>query len=382
MKIFHLITDLNTGGAETSLYRLLGGMERAQFESQVVSLIPPGPLGKKIAGLGIRVRNLGMTPGRPTLAALTRLTGWLRTEQPDLLQTWLYHADLLGLLAARMAGVRRVVWNLRNSEMELSQYRRLSGLVVRACAYLSPFPQAVICNSRAGQEFHTRFGYHPRRWVVIPNGIDTRAFHPEPEAYQQLRRELGLPLGVILIGQVARYDPMKDQACFLKAAGTLLRSGSPAHFVLIGEGVTDMNPALTEIIRSQGLAGRVHLLGRQDDISRYEAALDVFASASAFGEGFPNVVAEAMACGIPCVVTDVGDSAFLVGGTGLVVPPQDPAALAAAWQKLLSSGEAARRELGALARKRVEENFSIEKTLAAYQKLYLGLVRDAQEKAV
>jgi len=381
MKVLHLITDLNTGGAETSLYRLLGGLERAEFDSQVVSLIPPGPIGEKIAALGIPVRTLGMAPGRPTPAALARLTGWLHADPPDLLQTWLYHADLLGILAARMAGVRRVMWNLRNSEMQLSQYRRLSGLVVHLCACLSGWPQVVISNSRAGQDFHARFGYHPRRWAVIPNGIDTRLFRPNPQAYAWLRSGLGLPPEELLVGQVARYDPMKDQAGFLRAAGELVRSGSPAHFVLIGHEVTDANPALTAAAREAGLAGRVHLLGRQDDIGRYEAALDVLVSPSAFGEGFPNAVAEAMACGVACVVTDVGDSAYLVGETGRVVPPSDPSALAAACGALLADANE-RGALGAAARRRIEANFSLERTVAAYRQLYLGPGGDAQGKAV
>jgi glycosyltransferase involved in cell wall biosynthesis len=374
IKIFHLITDLDTGGAETSLYRLLAGMDRERFDSQVVSLIPPGLLGGKIRALGIPVRSLDMQPGRPSLAALFQLTGWLRHDKPDLLQTWLYHADLLGILAARVARVPVVVWNIRNSEMDLVQYRRLSGQVVRLCARLSAWPQAVISNSQAGREFHAGFGYHPSRWEVIPNGIDINIFRPDPEAYRSLRRELGLAPETILIGQVARYDPMKNQAGFLAAAGELLRTGREAHFAMVGQGVTEENATLLEVVRRQGLTGRVHLLGRQDDMPRFEAAMDILTSASAFGEGFPNVVAEAMACGVPCVVTEVGDSALLVGGSGKIVPPRDPHAIVSAWQELISCGENGRRSLGESARQRVAEYFSLDQTIAAYQALYEELI--------
>jgi glycosyltransferase involved in cell wall biosynthesis len=373
-KILHLITDLNTGGAEISLYRLLAHLDRARFESQVVSLVRVGPVAEKIRGLGIPVRSLDLEAGRPTLAALFRLTGWLRGERPDLLQTWLYHADLLGLLAAKAAGVRRVAWNIRNSEMDLSRYRRLSGLVVRACARLSGWPQAVISNSEAGRDFHARFGYHPRRWAVIPNGIDLEAYRPDPQARLEIRRELGLEARAVLIGQVARYDPMKGQELFLRAAGKLVRAGADVHFAMVGQEVTPDNPALAEVIRQEGLEGRVRLLSRREDTPRIYAALDILASPSVFGEGFPNVVAEAMACGVPCTVTDVGDSALLVGETGRVLRPGEPEALAAAWQELVSAGPGARQALGEAARQRVAERFSLEKTIAAYQELYEQLL--------
>ncbi len=373
IRIFHLITGLNTGGAEFSLYRLLAGMDRRLFESQVVSMIPVGPVGERIRLQGIPVRSLDLPPGRATRLALYRLGGWLRQEKPDILQTWMYHADLLGLLAARIAGLNTVVWNVRNSGMDASQYRPLLRIVVRLCAWLSGRPQVVISNSKAGREFHTRLGYHPRRWLVIPNGIDLAAFKPDPRARTGLRRELGLEPGAILIGQVARYHPMKSQADFLRAAGRLARDGIQAHYVMAGDGVATGNSILAETIRQEGLEGRVHLLGRRDDIAFVEAGLDILASASMFGEGFPNVVAEAMACGVPCVVTDVGDSAYLVGETGIVVPRGNPARLAAAWKDLVAAGPEKRTEIGAAGRRRVAERFSLDKTVLAYQDLYSEL---------
>ncbi len=382
LRILHLITDLDTGGAEVSLYRLLSGMDRSRFENQVVSLIPPGPLGGKVAALGIPVRSLGLRPGHATPAALFRLAGWLRRDRPDILQTWLYHADLLGLLAARLARVPVVAWNLRNAELDMTRYRRLSGLVLRTCALLSGAVQVVVSNSQAGRDFHARIGYHPPRWEVIPNGIDTHLFQPDPQARLIVRGELALAPEALLVGQVARFDPMKNQAGFLQAAGALTRRGVRAHFVMAGEGVTPQNEALTALVEREGLAGRVSLLGRLEQPQRLEAALDVLSTAS-LAEGFPNVVAEAMACGVPCAVTAAGDSAFLVGETGRVVPPGDPDALASAWQDLLDAGPEARRRLGEAARRRIAEHFSLERTVAAYQELYTLLAdRAAGGKAV
>lgn len=377
IKVLHLITDLDTGGAEVSLYRLLAGTDRTQFDNQVVSLIPVGPVGEKIRALGIPVRSLDLQPGRPTLSALFRLAGLLHREKPAILQTWLYHADLLGLLVAKMVRIPAVVWNIRNSEMDFSKYRRLSGIVMAACARLSSWPQAVISNSRAGQDFHTRFGYHPARWIIIPNGVDTRVFKPDREAYLGVRRELGLAPETILIGQVARFDPMKDQASFLRAAGQFVQSGSNAQFVMIGQDVTSENVSLAEIIRREGIEDRVHLLGRREDMPRLNAALDILVSSSS-GEGFPNVVAEAMASGVPCVATDVGDSAHLVANTGIVVPPRNPQALAAAWAELLSLTASERFALGQQARQRIIQHFSLEKMVQAYARVHRDIIGAAE----
>jgi glycosyltransferase involved in cell wall biosynthesis len=373
IKILHLITGLNTGGAEVSLYRLLGHMDHSRFENRVISLIPVGEIGEKIRALEIPVTSLGLRPGQFSLAALWSLVRELRSERPDILQTWMYHADLLGLLAAKLSGIQQVVWNIRSSNMDTSQYRKLTGLVIRLCSWLSGLPRAVIVNSHAGQEFHADFGYHPRRWVLIPNGMDLDRFRPDEDARRSVRAEFGLDLQTVLIGMLGRYDPMKGHPDFLHAAGLLTRSGVDAHFLLAGQAVSPDNETLKALILEEGLAGRVHLLGRREDIHRLDAALDILAMSSVFGEGFPNVVAEAMACGVPCAVTDVGDAVFLVADTGRVVPPRDPAAMADAWMTLVRSGAEYRHRLGESARRRVVENFSIENTVTAYEAFYSEL---------
>jgi glycosyltransferase involved in cell wall biosynthesis len=373
IKILHLITGLNTGGAEVSLYRLLGRMDRSRFENRVISLIPVSDIGDKIRALGIPVTSLGLRPGQISLAALWSLTRELRSERPDILQTWMYHADLLGLLAAKLSGFQPVVWNIRSSNMDTSQYKKLTGLVIRLCSWLSGLPRAVIVNSHAGQVFHTGFGYHPRRWVLIPNGMDLDLFCPDEDARRSVQAEIGLDPQTVLIGMHGRFDPMKGHADFLHAAGLLTRSGVDAHFLLAGQAVSPDNETLKALVLEEDLAGRVHLLGRRDDIHRLDAALDILALSSLYGEGFPNVVAEAMACGVPCTVTDVGDTAFLVADTGCVVQRHDPAALAEAWRSLVRSGPEYRHRLGAAARQRIVENFSLSKTVAAYENLYSEL---------
>jgi len=304
IKILHLITDLNTGGAEKMLSRLLSGMDRERFENQVVSLIPLGAIGAEIRALGIPVFSLRMQPGRPTLLGLLRLVRLLREKRPDVLQAWLYHANLLGLIAARLAKVEKVIWNILASNADMSRYRRLSGWTLTVGALLSGWPDAVVINAQAGREYHIRQGYHPRRWVLIPSSVDLDQFKPNPGAHLSLCQELVLVPETVLIGLVARFDPMKDHENFLAAAGQLVKIDSEVHFVLTGSGVTAGNSQLFGLIERENLFGRVHLLGYRQDVTDLTAALDI-ATSSSYSEGLPTMVVEAMACSVPCVVTDV-----------------------------------------------------------------------------
>ena len=372
IKILHVISSLDVGGAEMVLYRLVKNMNAARFENQVVSLIHPGKVGEKIQALGLRVFSLEMRSGHPDLGGLVKLAGLLRRESPDLLQTWLYHADLLGLLAARTAGVP-VLWNIRSSNMDMSHYRRLSGMVLKVCIRLSGWPAAVVVNSSAGQAFHEHLGYHPRRWVYIPNGIDTDQFRPDLSARTALRNELGLASDALLIGLIARFDPMKDHENFMLASGLLAAKEPDVHFVLAGNEVDSLNPFFGNYLERNELRGRLHLLGQREDMPNLMAALDIV-SLSSYGEGFPNTIAEAMSCGTPCVVTDTGDSAYLVEKTGIVVAPKDPQALAEGWQQMIALGTAGRKALGAAARRRIQQNFQQDEITRQYERLYESLM--------
>jgi glycosyltransferase involved in cell wall biosynthesis len=350
-------------------------MDRRRFAHTVVSLTNAGGLGPSIAALGVRVHQLGMRRGIPDVRAVWHLARLIRRERPDVLQTWLYHADLLGLVAGRLAGVRPIIWNVRCSDMDMRRYSWSSRLPRWLLSALSALPAAVVVNSERGRQAHERLGYRPRRWVVIPNGIDVMRFRPDPDARARLRQELGLPLSARLIGMVARYDPMKDHATFLRAAAELLRNRTTRakvdlRFVGVGRDVMWDNPNLAALGQDLGLRGHVHLLGERDDVERLLPALDLATLSSLFGEGWPNVVGEAMACGVPCVVTDVGDAGTIVGETGRVVPPGDPSTLARAWAELLALPDGQRQALGAAARERIATHFSLEQVVRKYEDLY------------
>ena len=372
IKILHLITGLDLAGSQMMLVNLLRGMNRERFDSVVVSLQDGGPRRSEVESMGIPVFSLGVGRGVPNPAGLLRLLRLVRRERPDVLQSWLYHADLLGLVAARMSRVPACAWNIRTSDMDMARYSTISRLVFASLPWLSRYPDVVVVNSDAGRKLHERLNFRPRRWRLIPNGFDLDRFHPDPGARARLRRQIGAP-NSFLIGLVARYDPMKDHRTFLTAAARFRKSRPDARFVLAGGDIDSENQTLSRMINDLGLSDAVDLLGERDDIESVIAALDIL-SLSSTAEGFPNCIGEAMACGVPGVTTDVGDAAILVGDTGRVVPVRDPDALADAWSQLYEMGEEARVELGMSARRRIEESFSLPSIARQYEDLYEGLV--------
>lgn len=367
-KIVFVITNLVMGGAEMMLYKLLSGLDRSRFSVSVVALMKSGPMGEKIQALGVPVHALGMTPGVPNPVYLIKLARWLRRERPQLVQTWLYHADLVGGIAAKLAGRIPVVWNIRHSTLG-SEKRRLFW-TVRACAQASHhIPHHIICCSEASLRVHVAAGYAAEKMTVIPNGADLMGFKRDPEARRAVRHELGVSQDVPLIGLVARFHPQKDHRTFIEAAARLHRWRPDAHFVLCGEDIMAANHQLQAWIQHSGAAGCFHLLGLRMDMPRVTAALDIATSSSSFGEGFPNTILEAMACEVPCVVTDIGDSAAIVGDTGYVVDIHSPESLFQGCKRLIEAGPDFRTELGRAGRRRVEEQYNLPNIVSRYEAL-------------
>lgn len=377
-KILTLITGLSTGGAEVMLYNILSKMDLKTFQTRVISLKDIGSIGEKIKALGVSVDALGMDRGFYGPLNLSRLFFWIRRNPPHIVQTWMYHADLLGLISTRLLNQVKLVWNIRCSNVPFNKYRPLTGWIVRICSLFSKAPDAIIVNSKAGFDQHRKMGYNPKNMKLIPNGVDTFRFKPDIKARAEVRREISLPEDAIAIGLVARWDPLKDHHTFLKAAGILAREQEDVFFVLVGEGINWKNRKLSTIIEDSGIRKKVLLLDHRDDIPRVTASLDI-ACSSSITEGFPNTVAEAMACEIPCVVTDVGDSAIIVGNTGRVVPARDPVSFAFACRELILMGNAGRKELGKKARERIIDNYMLENVAKEYEKLYMKLLRNDHE---
>jgi glycosyltransferase involved in cell wall biosynthesis len=370
VKLYHVITGLSVGGAEMMLYKLLAGMDRDRVDNTVVSLTDHGPVGDLIHSLGVPVRTLGMKRGKPNPLAVFQLARWIRRDRPHAVQTWMYHADLIGGFAARLAGRPPVAWGIYHGTLDPSGTRVTTRWTAWAGAKLSRWlPERIVFVSHASKDYHSRLGYDADKMIVIPIGFKLAEFSSGQETRAAMRHEIGIPEGSPTIGLVARWHAAKDHGNFFAAARLLARDYSGVHFVLCGSEITWANQDLVRHIDANGVRPMTHLLGPVDNIPRLMSALDI-ATSSSIVEGFPNVVGEAMASGVPCVVTDVGDCALIVGDSGRVVAPRDPEALAAAWAELLELPDGERLALGAKARERVKDNFSIGSVVAAYESLY------------
>ena len=371
LRVLHIINSTHAGGAETMLCEVLARLRDRRFEFQVVALLGHGPLTSRLEKLGIPVHALNLSRnGLVHPVALLQLVRILRREQPDVVQTWMYAANLLGGLVSAMATAAPVVWGIHHSSHDPEIDTRNTLRFARWGARLSRrIPQRVVLVSKAAWPVHARLGYDIKKLHVVPNGFDTQKFKPSEYARKRIRTELELPENAIAIGMVARFDPLKDHANFVAAAAEVARQQPDAHFVLAGRGIDWSNVPLAESIRVQGLESRFQLLGPRNDVAKLFAALDMVVSASV-SEAFPLVVGEAMACGLPCVVTDVGDSSFIVGGTGQVVPPRKSLALAEAILRLAQMPVIQRRELGLRARQRIVAHFGIDQAADRYGELW------------
>lgn len=369
-RIVFVVTGLGTGGAETALLRLASRLDRDRFEPSLVSLRERGPLAEAFEAAGVPVRALGMRPRTPRPGAVATLVRWIRSARPALVQTWMYHADLLGGIAARRAGAAAVVWGVHHAELRAGSAGLATMAVARACALLSRrIPARIVCCAESARRRHVAMGYDAARTLVIGNGVDPETFRPDAAARAAVRRELNIDAVAPVVAHVARHHPDKDHATFLAAAAIVARAVPGTRFVLCGESI---DARLAGRVAALGLSDACRLLGVRRDMPQLLAAADVAVSSSR-SEAMPNAVIEAMACGVPCVVTDVGDCATVVGDAGRIVPPGDPHALAAACASVLRAGVPARAALGARARRRAVERFGIDAAVRRYEALYADL---------
>lgn len=352
------------------LVKLLSGIDRSRFESSVISLSSEPGLAEPIRETGAGLEMLDIRPSLSHAAsALSGVTRALRRAKPDLVQTWLYHADLVGGVAARYLGLP-VVWNVRTGTLDPGSVSRRTSAIVRGCAWTSRYvPRVIVSCSRAAVGVHRKLGYADK-FRVIPNGFDLETFTPDASARRAVRSELGVDDSTPVIGMVARFHAQKDYPNLLAAAGQLVRTHPHVRFVLCGLGLDAANTHLASLLRANGVENHVILTGLRRDIPRLLNGFDLHTLSSSFGEGFPNAVCEAMATGVPCVVTDVGDSSLIVADTGITVPPRDPSSLAHGWRSLLDLPRQELAGLGTRARQRIASEFSLAAVVTQYESLY------------
>lgn len=376
MKIVHVINDLDIGGAETMLCRLLSVGGSTVRHGAVVSMLPPGVLKPRIDEIGVPVHSLDFGRGLPKPRAFGRFWSTFRGLSGDLMQGWMYHGNLAATLGARIAkGRQPVIWNIRHSLHDISKEKPGTAALIRLGARLSRIPGAIIYNSVTSARQHEALGYATARTRIIPNGLDCEEFKPRPERKARIRQEIGCSATGVVMGMIARNHPMKNTEGLLEALMTLTSGGSDLHLVLVGPGHDGSTEPLATRIRDLGLHDRITLLGARDDIATLMAALDFLVLPSTWGEGFPNVLAEAMASGLPCVATDVGDSALVVDKHGIIVPAEDKNALLAAIKSLANLSADERDTLGRGARAWIRDEFSIEEVGRRYEALYAEILK-------
>lgn len=368
MKIIHIITDLDTGGAEIMLCKLLSSLHDEVLNSTVISLMGRGKITERIEALGVKVETLDLGQGEyPSWQTIKKLRQFIRAFNPDIVQGWMYHGNIVATVAVFLFDpMRRKVklfWNVRQTLYDINSEKIQTRWLIVLGRWLSFFTQSIIYNSNLSAEQHCNVGYSVKKTKIIPNGFDLQKFRPDQNRRQQLREELGVAESVFLVGHISRLHPMKDHATLLRAIDHVVDNLSgigckqEVLFLLIGHGVTSelsKNPA-------------IRFLGERVDVPRIMSALDIVVSSSAWGEGFPNVIGEAMASEVLCVVTDVGDSAYIVGKYGRVCSVGDDQCIANSLLQLIENKQE-RKTAGKQARKRIKENYSMDKIKKEYLK--------------
>jgi glycosyltransferase involved in cell wall biosynthesis len=375
MRLIHVITGLGQGGAEAMLEKLIltGLRVSPEVKQRVINLGNPGVVGERLAAAGVRVESLGLCARPGALLRLLQLPRKLAPRAPGtVVQTWLWHADLIGGLCARAAGNRHVVWNLRNSMPGLAATKLSSRAAARLCARLSRrVPVRIICNSRAALEAHIAIGYDGARCLVVPNGFDLQRFQRSAAVRARQRLQWRAAEEDLLVGMVARVDPFKDHATFIRAAAALASHQPRVRFVLVGEGVS-RDPGIHALIEAAGLRSRFILEERREDVATVMSALDVFCLAS-LSEGFPNVLGEAMACATPAVSSDVGDAREILGDDLLIASVGDAGALATCIRYVLDLPEKQRHALGLRQRDAIATRYDLERIWRQYLAVYRAL---------
>lgn len=374
MKVLHVITGLNNGGAEGVLYRLC--KYDTEHEHVVVSLMDKGKYGLLLEKEGIEVLCLNMPQGCLTLSGVWRLFQRLRNDKPDVVQTWMYHADLIGGGVARIAGIKNVFWNVRNTSLMPDVIKRSTIFIAKLCALVSGWlPKKIIYCAHKAKLAHEILGYKAERGVVIDNGYDLAQLTYDAAASSILRSEIGVLPNEILVGMVGRFDPQKDHNNLIKALSLVKNAGLPFKAILVGKGLDYSNSQFLQCIEEYRLSEHIILLEQRNDIATVMSAMALHVLSS-LDEAFPNVLAEAMACGTPCLTTDVGDAAIIVGDTGWIVPPSDPKALAKAMLEAMDEKQndpqawQARKQA---CRKRIVDHYAIDRMLTDYRRIWFDI---------
>ncbi|MCB0347896.1 MAG: FkbM family methyltransferase, partial [Bdellovibrionales bacterium] len=370
IKILHMTAGLDTGGTEMMICKVTSLMDKERFANSVLCFKPPGNLSAKLSEKDINFFSLNIKHPVQFFTKLFRFRRLLKEINPDVIQGWLVHGNMAALAAKLLLPKVEVYWNIRHTLVGIEKEKLHTRFLIFASKSLSRFSKKIVYNSHTSKLQHFDYGYRKSPGLLIPNGFDTETFRPNTAARQKILDELCLPSDTNLIGIIARYHPVKGHHVFLEAAKLLLDKGCKAHFVLVGSNISLKNPKISKIMSESPHLSNFSFMGERTDIPDIIAALDIATLSSSWGEAFPNVLGEAMSSGVICVATDVGDCHRIVGDSGIVVPPDQPAKLAEAWKHVLDLPKTQKDLLKENSRKRVLDLFSIESVIKSYEDLY------------
>ena len=370
MRVLHTITSLQTGGAETVLCRILTNLEAEKAKlHRVISLGPGGFLSKRIAEAGVTVDVLGGTKRISALLLLMKVAKIADQFQPDVCIGWMYDGNLAAWIAARKTRTP-LIWNIRHSISDIANETIGSRLAIKLNSLLSDFPTSISYNSKIAAGQHIGLGFPADKVEVIANGFDTNQFRPNLISCREWRKRLGIEPHTFVVGHIARYHPMKGHKTLLKAIHHFSQLAPNIKLVMAGRDVDIQNRELKSFIAEHNLEHLVALLGEVSETQLLNPMFDVSVSSSSWGEGFSNTLGESMACGIPVITTNVGDSAMLVGDTGIVVEPNNPDALTHSLWSLYQKTETERIEISRRARARIVDQFSIDRMVTTYENFF------------
>ena len=375
IRILHVINGLDYGGAELIMTRLAMGLSPLEFEQMAVALFPEHALIPDLEEKGIRCERMNARNAAGALKAAFRIAALIRQWKPDVIQGWMYHGSLVASLARALSFRKSpLLWSIHHTKLGKDSSKTHTRLAHRCLRRLSRrVPWAIQYCAKTAREIHEAEGFDSSKSVLIPNGTDPDRFQPDPEASARLREELGIPLDAPVIGHAARFYPQKDHATLLEAFAMLQAKQPDVYLLACGENVTPDNLALRALVNSCPDPAKVRLAGIRSRMDQVYPAFTIGTLSSCEGEAFPLVLGEAMCCEKPCVATDVGDSGYIIGDTGLIVEARNPARLAAAWERILATEESL-ANLGRKARERIVLNFTIGEYVARHAAIYRAAV--------
>jgi glycosyltransferase involved in cell wall biosynthesis len=370
IKVAHISTSLETGGAEVQLLRLLTDIDKNKFEMTVISLHKETYLAERVRELGLPVHSLQLKKHPLNIFKAYKI---LKKFNPDVIHGTMYEGGVVGTLFNKFLPKKPpVIWTVHEPLEHYDKEPIRKRLQLRSWGLISKLPACMMYVSNLNKEQHLAWGFNNDKAIVIPNGVDTSKCSPNKAAGMQVRESLNIPEDAFVIGKIARFHRQKNHIGFLHSAALLAKIHPQVHFILVGTNVDENNEELNSLVKDLGLQDKVHMLGNREDIPDVVNAFDL-ATLTSFGEAFPLTLGEAMVSEVPCVATDVGDNDFIIGDTGIITPVGNDVAMAAAWQKMVEMKKDDYVQLGKRARQRALDKFTLEQQVRQHEELYTSL---------